>query len=107
MIILYLIYDRIEWVHHNQMRTDNFWITWSWVVAMPAALWWLWAEYTEKVLYQAFAIIVFLFIGPVLSMSSEVRNIHIFSDFERIMMLLCVVIGFCLFFLYMRNKLTD
>lgn len=107
MVILYTVYDRIEWIHHNQMRTDNFWITWSWVIAIPAALWWLWAEYRDKVLYQAFAIIVFLFIGPVLSMSSEVRNIHIFSELERNVMLLCIIMGGCLFFLYMKNKLTD
>lgn len=105
MIIIYTIYDRIEWIHHNQMRTDdNFWATWSWVIAIPAGLWWLWAEVKRKHSQQFVAGLLFLFLGPVLAMGTELRNLSTFSETERWEMLVCMIIGVAAFAGYIKAK---
>lgn len=108
MIVLYILYENIEFEHHAQMRgDDNFWTTWSWIVVAPSALWWLWAEYKDKVWHLLPAGLVFLFTGPILSMGSEIRNIHIFSGSERNQMLLCIITGSIIFALYIRSKVNE
>lgn len=105
MIILYALYDFIEWSHHTQMRIDDdFWSTWSWLVAIPVGIVWLWGEWKDNYWHQIIGAILFLFIGPILSMGSELRNIHIFSSTERNEMLLCIIVGLVLFALYIRSK---
>lgn len=107
MIVLYVMYSSIEWSHHNQMQTDDFWVTWSWVLAVPAGICWLWGEWKENYWHQILGAILFVFLGPVLSMGSELRNIHIFSEFERNIMLLCLVSGLVFMLFYMKNKFSN
>jgi|GEM_PF-5399915 len=105
MIILYVIYDCIEWAHHSQMRIDNFWTTWSWILAIPTGLLWIYGELKNNISKQIIGCLLFIFLGPVLSMGVELRNIHIFSPFERMEMLVCTIVGLTLFALYIRSKL--
>lgn len=103
----YFTYDNIEWSHHSQMPgvQDDFLTHWGWIVTIPAAIWWLWAETTKKHFQQIAAGLLFLFLGPVLAMGVELRNLHIFSIVERWEMLVCIFVGVASFFAYIRAKI--
>lgn len=106
MLISYTVYDYLEYRHYYQMRgDDSLFAHWSWILSLLVGVWWLWAEINNKYSQQFGAGILFVFLGPALSMGIELRNLQAFSGTERWEMVVCMLVGVVSFVGYMKNKL--
>jgi len=104
------VMEVIENRHAHQFVSsgDGWFVQWNWVVLIPAAMLWLWAEAKAKYALQFFAGVVFCLCGPTLLGGAMFREYSCFSFWEGELLFGGMVLSAMLFFFgYLPSKFSE
>lgn len=108
--IIISVMEAIETNHAAQFvaKSDAWMLEWNWVVLIPTAMLWLWAEAKAKYPLQFFAGVVFCLCGPTLLGGAMFREYSYFSFWEGELLFGGMVISLILFFFgYVPVKFSE